>query len=75
LIETSYSLMLRNLSNDYYQNRIEFEDYRNRRKIILDKIDLEFNGDKPRIEVIVNQDQKSEFMQTIAFYKNSDVEK
>jgi hypothetical protein len=75
LIEASYSQMLGDLSNDYYQNRIEFEEYRNRRKMILDKIDVEFNGDKPEIEVIVNQDQKSEFMQTIAFYQNSDVEK
>ena len=75
MIEASYSQMLRNLSNDYYQNKIEFEEYRNRRKMILDKIDVEFNGDKPKIEVIVNQDQKSEFMQTIAFYQNSDVEK
>ena len=75
MIESSYSRMLRNLSNDYYQNRIEFEDYRNRRKMILDKIDVEFNGDQPGVEVTVDQDQKSEFMQTVAFYQDGDVEK
>lgn len=75
MIETSYSLMLRNLANDYYQNKIKFDEYRSQRKLILDKIDLEFNGDRPKITVTVNQDQQSEFMQTIAFFQNSDVEK
>lgn len=75
MIETSYALMLRNLSNDYYQNKIGFEEYRGQRKIILDKIDAEFNASQANLEVAVNQDRQAKFMQTISFYQNSDVEK
>ena len=75
MIETSYSLMLRNLSNDYYQNKIGFEEYRSQRKIILDKIDVEFNAGQAKLEVAVNRDRQEKFMQTIAFYQNRDVKK
>jgi hypothetical protein len=42
--ETSFSEMLRRLSNDYYENIIGFDEYRSKRKNILDKIDREING-------------------------------
>ena len=72
--ESSYSLMLHNLSNDYYQNRIEFEEYRNQRKIILDKIDAEFNGVKSSLGDPEQEDDSSVFMQTIAFHNNTDID-
>ena len=73
--DTSYSSMLGKLSNDYYQNYIEFEEYRSQRKILLDKIDVEFNGRKSGIEIAENQDESSILMQTISFWKNSDLDK
>ena len=39
-----YSVMLRNLCREYYQGHIEFSEYRTQRKVILDKMDKEFNG-------------------------------
>ena len=36
--------MLRILSSDFYHNRIDLDEYRAQRKIILDKIEKEFNG-------------------------------
>ena len=72
--ESSYSLMLHNLSNDYYQNIIGFEEYRNQRKIILDKIDVEFNGVKSFADLPEQDDESSIFMQTIAFHNNAEVD-
>jgi serine/threonine protein phosphatase PrpC len=43
--DSNFSALLRNLSADIYQKRISFEEYRARRKVILDRIDEEFNGD------------------------------
>jgi hypothetical protein len=72
--DISYSAKLRELSKDYYQNHIQLSEYRLQRKIILDKIDEEFNGQKtaaPENEVV---DDQSMFMSTIAFFKNNDVD-
>jgi hypothetical protein len=64
--------MLRRLSNDYYYEKVGFQDYRIQRKIILDKIDEEYNGmqgmDQPQTE----SDKTSILMQTISFFRNSD---
>jgi hypothetical protein len=73
--DTSYSLMLRQLSNDYYQYRIDFEQYRIQRKLILDKIDAEFNGEQSAAKATANLKKSVDQMQTIAFYQNSDVKK
>ena len=62
--EENFSLMLRNLSDDYYNNRIAFEEYRSRRKIILDKIDEEYNGSE---QIDDNTEELSILMQTIKF--------
>lgn len=74
MTETSYSLELRNLSNDYYHNHIGFDEYRIQRKLILDKIDEEMNGravpDKPEND----PERDSIFMQTIGFMKNADID-
>ena len=73
--EASYSLMLRNLSSDYYNNRIGFDEYRSQRKVILDKIDKELNGTQAAED---DQEDISDvnplFMQTIGFLKNKDID-
>ena len=80
--DISYSAKLRDLSKDYYQNHIKFDEYRSQRKIIIDKIDEEFNGYKPQNieDNNLNEDElektgeSSVFMKTIAFFKNNDVD-
>jgi len=80
--DISYSTKLRNLSKDYYQNHIKFDDYRSQRKVIIDKIDEEFNGYKIQdiVDTNLNNNEpetsgdKSVFMKTIAFFKNNDVD-
>ena len=76
--DISYSAKLRDLSKEYYQNHIRLDEYRSQRKIIIDKIDEEFNGrkmdemmDEPEVE---DTSQSSVFMKTIAFFKNNDVD-
>ena len=76
--DISYSAKLRDLSKEYYQNHIRLDEYRSQRKIIMDKIDEEFNGrktddmvDEPEVE---DTSQSSVFMKTIAFFKNNDVD-
>lgn len=69
----SYSLMLRRLSDDYYHGQIEFTEYRSRRKIILDKIDEEFNGIESMANADDQQNDTSIFMQTVKFFKSSDL--
>jgi len=76
--DISYSAKLRDLSKEYYQNHIRLDEYRSQRKIIIDKIDEEFNGrktddmvDEPEVE---DNNQSSVFMKTIAFFKNNDVD-
>jgi hypothetical protein len=75
MTETSYSLMLRNLSSDYYHNHIDFEEYRNQRKKILDKIDQEMNGKLMQEQQQNVPESASIFMQAIGFIKNSEIEK
>ena len=72
--DENYSLSLRNLSSDYYFGRIEFDEYRLKRKTILDKIDAEFNGRQYlEGEPVPQDDEKSILMQTIKFFKSKDV--
>lgn len=80
MIEQSYSARLRELSKDYYQSHLGFEEYRRLRKEVLDSIDEEFNGRKP--EYIGGQEDRTErrnnnasvLMKTIAFFKNNDID-
>lgn len=74
MIELSYSARLRDLSKDYYQSHLGFEDYRRLRKEVLDKIDEEFNGRKTASEQEQSTDNSSVLMKTIAFFKNNDIE-
>ena len=80
--DISHSAKLRELSKDYYQNHIRLDEYRSRRKLIIDKIDEEFNGHKTTgaaLDSDMNEsdnasEESSVFMKTIAFFKNSDID-
>jgi len=77
--DISYSAKLRDLSKEYYQNHIRLEEYRSLRKVVLDRIDEEFNGRKAEESSSEESDNKSVddssvFMKTIAFFKNNDVD-
>ena len=67
--EASLSAQLRNLSRDYYQKRISFKEYRAQRKVLLDKIDEEFNGQHLTETQADNTVGLSIFMRTIEFFK------
>ncbi len=73
--DLSFSSMLRTLSEDYYNRKLSLEEYRTQRKSILSKIDAEFNGIKPDAgePEPEEQEDKSLFMRTISFFKDSDV--
>ncbi len=79
--DISYSAKIRALSKDYYQNHLHFDEYRAQRKIVFDKIDVEFNGNKSSTTEVSSEDQQksdsanpsSVLMKTIAFFKNNDV--
>jgi hypothetical protein len=70
--DKSISAVLRDLSRDYYQNLIGFDEYRLQRKVILDNIDLKMNGKQKKDEVEEDDDKNSLFMQTITFLQNQD---
>lgn len=72
--ETSFSAMLRSLSKEYYQSHIGFEEYRAQRKNILDKIDEEINGRKATDPQIDEAEDSSRTMNTIAFFKSTDID-
>lgn len=78
--EMTYSARLRELSKNYYQSHIGFEEYRSLRKEVLDKIDEEFNGYKPvagssdMSESGTESSESSLLMKTVAFFKNKDIE-
>ncbi|NNE63784.1 MAG: hypothetical protein HKN34_06865 [Gammaproteobacteria bacterium] len=72
--EASYSLMLRNLSNDFYHNHIDFDEYRAQRKIILDKIDKELNGRDAAESEGEDELSSSAFMQTVSFYNSTEID-
>jgi len=80
MTDLSYSAKLRELSKDYYQNHIRFDEYRSQRKLIIDKIDEEFNArkvndlDKMQEANESPGEESSVFMKTIAFFKNNDVD-
>lgn len=74
MTDISFSSTLRQLSKNYYQQHIGFEDYRAQRKIILDQIDEEFNGRQITPLEEQQADEKSSiFLKTIAFFQNTDL--
>ena len=71
--DDSFSTRLRNLSTDYYQNLVSFEEYRMRRKSLLEQIDEEFNGQVIQQSQQHEPEQPSIFMKTVAFFANTDL--
>ena len=69
--DTSYSATLLRLSNVYSHNHMSFEECRMQIKIILDKIDEEFNGGKSPDLSVDESGQLSRSMNTIAFFKGT----
>jgi len=43
--DNNFSALLRNLSSDFYYKRIGYEQYRAQRKVLLDRIDEDLNGE------------------------------
>ena len=74
MTDTSHSLELRKLSNDYYHNHIGFDEYRMQRRLILDRIDREMNGKSAPETAPDDADKNSKFMQTIGFMRNTDID-
>ena len=72
--EPSLSEMLRSLSKEYYQCLIGLDEYRARRKVILDRIDEEYNGRKLSGTEAGDVKGPSRHMNTIAFYKSTDAD-
>lgn len=68
----SFAAKLRNLSKDYYQNHISFNEYRIARKSLLDQVDEEFNGQKVEQQNTQDPVKPSMFMKTISFFANTD---
>jgi hypothetical protein len=69
-----YSTMLRSLSKKYYQNYIGFEEYRSQRKVILDKIDQQFNAHKLDDLQADESEQLSLSMNIFTLFKGNDIE-
>ena len=71
--DSNYSVILRNLSSDYYHGHTDFSAYRIQRKILLDKIDEELNG----ISIVDSRhgenDNSEDFLKTIAYFQNTDI--
>lgn len=55
--ETDCPKLLRKLSNDYYQKNIGIEEYRDQRKILLDKIDAQFNAEQVNADAESSENQ------------------
>ena len=63
---------IRELSDNYYQQRIAKEEYRRQRTQLLNKIDKELNDIEPVLE---SDDSESGFVDKVmSFFRNSDEE-
>lgn len=71
--DSNYSVILRNLSSDYYHGHIDFNNYRIQRKTLLDKIDEELNGVSIVDSRLGENNKGEDFLKTIAYFKNTDI--
>ena len=67
----SLSAQVRHLASDYYHQRISFEQYRSQRKIILNRMDEELNGQQLTETQADNSGTSSFFMRTIKLFKKN----
>lgn len=65
--------MIRELSNDYYQQRITKEEYRQLRKELLDRIDKEINYIEPEDHGL--ESEQGFVDKLMSYFKNSNEEK
>ena len=56
------------LSEDFYNKKITVQEYRERRKLILNKIDLDING----VSAIVDDDSDKSFVNKMVSYFKSE---
>lgn len=57
----SYSILIRNLCDEYNEHNISLNEYLQQRKFLLNKIDQEFNG------VNIEETENIPFMDTVTF--------
>lgn len=55
-METKYTLLIKNLFQEYYKRNISVEKYRSERKKIINDMDLEMNGSKRTQQINKNPD-------------------
>lgn len=60
----SYSILIRNLCDEYNEHNISLNEYLQQRKFLLNKIDQEFNG------VDIEEIENTPFMDTVTFQAN-----
>lgn len=83
--DENFSQILRDLSREYFNREISLEDYRSKRKQILDVLDREYNGAEIHGENnwVGQTDTQPDFrkenrqglVNTIAFHRNPDAKK
>lgn len=44
MVDNPYSVNIKNLFQDYYKRNISFTDYRKQRKILIDQMEVKYNG-------------------------------
>ena len=44
MVDNPYSANIKNLFQDYYKRNISFTDYRKQRKILIDQMEVKYNG-------------------------------
>lgn len=71
--DSSYSEQIQGLSDDYYNSRINLDEYRARRKVLLDELDKEING--VRIDESEDDGEDGLLGRVVGFIKNSTAEK
>lgn len=50
--DTHYSATIKNLFQEYYKRNLTMGEYRAQRKLLIDQMDMEFNGAKSMEESI-----------------------
>lgn len=69
--EQNYTKMLHALSREYYYNHIDFSVYREKRRIILDGIDADYNGVQADAQCSIEHDA-SLLSKAVSIFKSND---
>lgn len=57
MVDTKYSVIVKNLFQEHYKRNISMGEYRAQRKILIDQMDEEYNGAKAAQKKEINTDQ------------------